>query len=222
MAQLDKMLYWIGHASFYIKATGATVFIDPVWLPKGLSEKADIILITHAHQDHLSREDITGILKPTTKIICAPGTLKEGEMPNITIAAPGFKSEVDGIKIEAVPAYNTNSERLDKHPKSNSWVGYIVEADGMRFYHPGDTDIIPEMSGIKNIDVLLVPMSGTYVMDVDEAIKFIRLINPKTIVPMHYKMVLGKEKADAAEEKLRKEFNNVVILKEIQEPKYSF
>jgi len=91
------------------------------------------------------------------------------------------------VTITAVPAYNIGKPF---HPKANGWLGFVVEIDGVRVYHAGDTDFIPEMKHLQ-IDVALLPVSGTYVMTADEAIQAARTIKPRVVIPMHYGTVVG-------------------------------
>ncbi|MGC8622670.1 MAG: MBL fold metallo-hydrolase [Candidatus Micrarchaeia archaeon] len=222
MKEISKKLFWIGHASFYLKSGGYTIYIDPFRVSDKIAktEKADLILVTHAHFDHFSKEDIEKISKEGTKIIASTQTLEASD--NVQIATPGFKSSFHGIEIEAVPAYNIKSERLSFHPKSNRWVGYVLEAEGERIYHAGDTDAIPEMKSLEGIDYALLPIGGTYTMDVQEAIEAAGYINPKHVIPMHYKNLLGEEGSKKAEQMLKAGLDNVLDLKEVQKPTYSF
>lgn len=105
---------------------------------------------------------------------------------------PGQSVQVNNILVEAVPAYNIRPERLNFHPKSNNWVGFVVDIDGARIYHAGDTDSIPEMAGIK-CDVALLPVGGTYTMDGSEAAEAANVINPKIAVPMHFGRIVGSK-----------------------------
>jgi len=178
---------WLGHASF--KLTGEKIiYIDP-WKIKG-GEKADIVLITHEHYDHCSPEDIARIVKEDTVIVtvadCQSKVLKSNK--EIKLVEPGTKVNVKGIQIEAVPAYNTNKQY---HLKENQWVGFIVTINGKRIYHAGDTDFIPEMSQLKNIDVALLPIGGTYTMNAQEAAQAANTIKPKVAVPMHVGDIVG-------------------------------
>ena len=220
--ELDETLFWIGHASFYIKANGCAIFIDPFLVSDKIKERADLVLITHAHFDHCSKADIGRVMKKDGKIIAAPGCLSQSEYKNLTVAEPGFSTDFNGIKIEAAPAYNVKSERLQFHPKSNRWVGYVVDVEGMRIYHAGDTDFVPEMKNMKKVYAALLPMGGTYCMDASEAIEAAKAIRPKFFVPMHYKNLLGREGSKNAEEKLRTELDNAHIMEEVQQPTYAF
>jgi len=179
-----KNITWLGHASFRIKGE-KVVYIDPWKLKKG-AEPADIILITHDHYDHLEPEDIQKIQKEGTIIVVTSDGAKKLEGTIKTIKS-GDTLTVEGIKIEAVPAYNIGKKF---HPKSSGWVGYIVTLGGQRIYHPGDTDLIPEMNNVK-ADVALLPVGGTYTMTAEEAALAANKIKPKVAVPMHYGTIVG-------------------------------
>lgn len=201
---LDK-IHWLGHDSFRIDGP-KTIYIDP-WKLKPGSVKADIILITHAHYDHCSPADIASIQKETTAIVCTPDSKRKltGKLHEV---APGDELSVSGIGIKAVPAYNVDKQF---HPKANRWVGYIMNIEGTKIYHAGDSDFIPEMSEIE-CDIALLPVSGTYVMNADEAVQAANILKPQTAIPMHYGSIVGSE-ADAEYFK-RKANCDVKILKQ--------
>ena len=191
---------WFGHATF--KVIGEKViYTDPFQISK--PDKADIILITHEHYDHFSPEDIKKILGSDTILVlpkdCA-GTINAKEI----VVKPGDKINIEGIEIETVPAYNTNKKF---HPKEKDWLGYIFKVSNKRIYIAGDTDYIPEMKSFKNIDIALLPISGVYVMNVEEAVQAALDIMPKIAIPMHYGSIVGNEKnahqfADKLKEKI--------------------
>ena len=180
---------WLGHDSFLIDGN-ILIYIDPWKLPDG-SRQADIILVTHDHFDHCSPADIAAIQKDDTEIICPPDS-EDKLSGTIHTIAPGGKLAIKGIGIEAVPAYNTDK---DFHPKAKNWVGYIITIDGVRIYHAGDTDFIPEMSDIET-DIALLPVSGTYVMTAKEAVQAAESVGAKINIPMHYGDIVGSD-ADA-------------------------
>lgn len=209
---------WIGHASFVIKDGSKTIYIDPFRLDS-VRDHADLILITHPHFDHLNPEDIAKIADSKTEIFVPKDSVDKIKVGKVHAVEPHGKYSSLGIKFSTIPAYNVVKERLDKHPKENKWVGYILETNNMKIYHAGDTDFINEMKDI-DVDLALIPMSGTYTMDPDQAIEAAKAIKAKTVIPMHYRSVLGKEAADAAEKKFSKEVKNSRIIKEVQEPYY--
>jgi len=181
---VKEKIKWLGHASFRIEGSKSTIYIDP-WKLKG-SVTADVICITHSHYDHLSGEDIEKIRKPST-VIVGPADCRGGFGAAFKTVAPGDKVTVGDVAIEAVPAYNTDK---DFHPKKKGWLGFVVSVDGVRVYHVGDSDVIPEMSGVK-ADVALVPVGGTYTMTVKQAAEAVSKINPKVAVPMHCGDIVG-------------------------------
>lgn len=179
-----KKMKWLGHDGFMVKAGGMVIVIDPFKIAD--CEPADIILISHSHYDHCSPEDIEKIRKPDSVIVTeaeTAGTLSG----DVHVLKPGENLTIDGIQIEAVAAYNTNKHF---HPKEKGWLGFIITVDGVRIYHAGDTDLIPEMKEMQ-VDIALLPVSGTYVMTATEAIEAAKQIRPKVAVPMHYDTIVG-------------------------------
>jgi L-ascorbate metabolism protein UlaG (beta-lactamase superfamily) len=219
---INDILFWVGHACFYVKANGVNIFIDPFRVPTQIKEKADLILITHAHMDHCSKDDIQKIIKKDTVTISSQGCLEEKGYKDVITSKPGFKYDFRGIGIEAIPAYNNISDRLNYHPKANNWVGYILDVNSTRIYHAGDTDFIKEMKDLKGINAALLPMGGTYTMNVDEAIDAGKAIDATSTIPMHYKNLLGREGSVVAEEKFKHGLKNALVMKEVVEPTYSF
>lgn len=191
----DKMLanvHWLGRqASVKIDAGDKTVYIDPFQIEKE-SHDADIILITHSHKDHLSPADIAKISNPDTVFIATKSCLerlKKDHKNKIMVSAPGMKTKIGDILITAVPAYNVVKTRF--HPKKNNWVGYVLTIDGVRIYHAGDTERIPEMKTF-SCDIALLPLGQTYTMNsVEEAAQAARDVKAKIVIPMHYGMYEG-------------------------------
>ena len=162
-------LFYQGHASFRITTNeGKEIFIDP-FAGIGYKTPADLVLITHEHYDHNNVKLV--IFNPGGFTIRAKDALTDGTYHTF---------EAHGAFITAVPAYNSHHER-------NECVGYVVEVDGIKVYHAGDTDFIPEMEDLKkmNIDYALLPIDGTYTMSPEEATKAAIAINPKHMIPMH-------------------------------------
>ena len=189
-------IHWLGHDSFRIIGR-KIIYIDPFKVsavPR--VEKAEIILITHPHYDHCSLEDIEKVSRDGTKIIThADCQSKIARLPvkvEIIPISVGKKLELGGVEIEAVPAYNIGKQF---HQRQQEWLGYIITMNDKRIYHAGDTDLIPEMKNFK-VDVALLPVSGTYVMTAEEAVKAAQVILPDLAIPMHYNSIVGSE-ADA-------------------------
>ena len=154
------------------------IYIDPYHIDKNYND-ADIIFITHDHYDHYSEDDIDKVRKFNSIFVIPddllPKLLEKGiNQENIFTLDSGDTEIIDGIKVEAVPAYNTNKTF---HPKENGWVGYIIIING---------------------DVAFVPVGGTYTMDFKEAAQLINIIKPKFAIPVHYGSVVGS-KQDATD-----------------------
>ena len=185
---LDK-IKWLGHASIRIDAQ-KIIYIDP-WKIKG-GPKADLILISHTHHDHLSPADVRKIRKEDTVIIAAGDTAAQLS-GDVRALKPGDKVTIQGVTVEAVPAYN-----IDKpyHPKANHWIGFLLTVEGKTIYYAGDTDFIPEMKEIK-ADIWILPVGGTYTMTAKEAAAVINMIRPECAIPIHCGDLVGTL-ADAA------------------------
>ena len=183
--EILKKINWLGHDGFRIDGS-KTIYIDPYQISDG--PEADLILITHEHFDHCSPEDVAKVQHSGSVVITEKDSAPKlsGDVRVVTV---GESLSFDNIQIEAVPAYNTNK---DFHPKSKGWLGFIVDIDGVKVYHAGDTDFIPEMNDFST-DIALLPVSGTYVMTADEAVEAALAINPKIAIPMHYGAIVGGE-----------------------------
>ena len=181
---MTAAIRWLGHAGFLLKDK-RVVYIDPYKLAS--TEVGDLILITHDHYDHCSPDDVARLQQGATVIACPPGCAQQLK-GDIRVVKPGDTLEVEGVGVEAVPAYNP-SKRF--HAKEAGGVGYIVTMPGgMRVYHAGDTDLILEMEHIQ-ADVALLPVGGTYTMDAAEAAQAANLIKPKLAIPMHWGSIVG-------------------------------
>ena len=185
-------VHWLGHDSVVLRGS-RRVIIDP-FRAKG-DYKADLLLISREHQDHLSEDDIRRFTNASTTIV-AP-SICEKPLRAFTqekkFVVPSSKIEAKGVSLETVPAYNLNKFREPGrvfHPKADGRVGYIVTLDGVRFYHSGDGDATPEMKSLK-IDVAFLPVSGTYVMTAEEASEAANAMKVDVVVPMHIGAIIG-------------------------------
>lgn len=236
MAKVDvDFIKWFGHStfSFLDKATGKKIYyVDPFefkaapkekasaeqGFPQAFAgkQKADIVFITHAHYDHWSPADLKQVLGPST-IVCIVNGCEGHGLPKERVVKiePNKSYTVQSIKFRTIPAYNIKPERLNYHPRSNNWVGYIFELNGLKIYHAGDTDFVPEMKKLGKIDIAMLPIGGTYTMDVNEAIEAANTIKAEITIPIHYRRLL-KEEARDAEERLKSGVKGkVVVMKEL-------
>ena len=205
--ELIERLTWLGHDSYRVDGD-LVIYFDPYEINEGAA--ADIILISHEHFDHCSPGDVAKIQNDETVIVSdkASATKLKGEVKTME---PGDRLSVKGVEVEAVPAYN-----LDKqfHPKSAGMLGFVVNIGGVRLYHAGDTDFIPEMNEIET-DIALLPVSGTYVMTAAEAVEAALAIKPKVAIPMHYGAIVGdKSDAEHFRDRLAEKMEVVILAQE--------
>ncbi len=175
----------LAHAGFRIKTEGKVIYVDLEKYSE-VSEKADLILVTHSHTDHFDPSKIKKVRKPDT-VIFAPENCVSKIGGSVKTLNPGEETTVSNITVRAVEAYNYKRFRSPGnpyHPKRYG-VGYLITAEGKTIYHAGDTDFIPEMRQFEHVDVALLPSGGTYTMDNIEAAEAAIAINPKTAIPMH-------------------------------------
>ncbi|MBI4765349.1 MAG: MBL fold metallo-hydrolase [Deltaproteobacteria bacterium] len=163
-----KNISWLGHDGILYQ-NKKTIYFDPFQIAGGPA--ADIILISHDHFDHCSPDDVKKIQTKDTVIVTEADSAKKLS-GKIEVLKPGETKIIQDITIEAVPSYNTNK---DFHVKAKGWLGFVVTLEGVRVYHPGDTDLIPEMKDIK-ADIAFLPVSGTYVMGPQEAVEAAKVL----------------------------------------------
>jgi L-ascorbate metabolism protein UlaG (beta-lactamase superfamily) len=194
---------FLGHSGFLIVSKeGKRIVIDPYNVSKGV-EPADMIIITHSHYDHCSIKDIEKLKKNRTVIVIpadAQSKITRIDGIHMEIIEVGDELSFWNMKIEAMSAYNV---KKDYHPKKEGWLGYLLKLGEVVIYHAGDTDKIPEMKkltgyGKKGCEfVALLPVSGKFVMDAEEAADVASLISPDLSIPMHYGAGVAGEREDA-------------------------
>ena len=181
-------MYFIGHGSLMFKVGDFVIHIDPVRSSGKYANlpKADLILITHEHSDHLDPLLINDLKKQGTIILCNEKSALKVE--GAQIMKQGDKKTVLGIVIEAVQAYNIKNERTPGkpfHPKGEG-NGYVLNISNKRFYVAGDTENIPEMKNLKNIDVAFLPMNLPYTMTPEMVSDAAKSFMPKILYPYHF------------------------------------
>ncbi len=192
---------WLGHDGFVLEKN-IKIVIDPYRISK--PTEADMVLISHNHFDHMSPDDLQKVSSRNTTIVAAKecsDKLDDIACKEKATLMPGEEKTINGVKVKAVRAYNIDKINPDTekpfHPKEDNKIGFLINIGGTTIYHTGDSDPIPEMNNLQP-DVLLVPVSGTYVMTAKEAVQAVNAIKPKVAVPMHYGTIVGS-KNDAEE-----------------------
>lgn len=187
------------HASVRLETAQGIIYFDPFNI-NGTPKDADYIFITHSHFDHYSPKDIVKIANENTAFVIPKSMLKEVSdvlKNNVNALEPCEKKEIGSIKVEAVPAYNTNKPM---HKKEYGWLGYVVTVEDKRVYVCGDMDATDEGINV-DCDIAFVPSGGIFTMNAKEAAEFVNKMKPKTAVPYHYGTIVGGSKCG---EKFRK------------------
>lgn len=179
-------IQFIRHGSLAITYKGHIIQVDPTGMFADYTAmpKADLILITHEHPDHLDAKAVAALTKPGTKIITNAASQKI--LGKGLVMKNGDKIKPESfVQIEAFPAYNTTAGREKFHPKGRD-NGFILTIGGLRIYIAGDTEDIPEMKSLKKIDIAFLPVNQPYTMTVNQAINAAKIINPRVLYPYHY------------------------------------
>ena len=210
--EMVEKIHWLGQATVKINAEDRVIYFDPYQIKK--SDKADIILITHSHSDHFSISDISKLTTVNTVFVAPKDCVKDLEKMGknkIIVLEPGMNTTIKGILIETVPAYNVVKTKF--HPKANKWLGYILTINGIKIYHAGDTEKIPEMKDF-NCDIAMLPLGQTYTMNsVKEAAEAALDVNAKIAIPIHYGLYEGTDEDAEKFKEILKDKIDVIIKK---------
>lgn len=181
----------VGHASLALKGGGKVIYADPVGDVAAYKNlpKPDLILVTHEHGDHYNVETLGGLMGDNTLLLTNPAVY--GKLPTelkskASEIGNGDSSEIAGLTISAIPAYNTTQDRKKYHPQGRD-NGYVFMLDGKRIYIGGDTEDIPEMRALESVDLAFVPMNLPFTMDVNQAASAVAQFKPKVVYPYHYR-----------------------------------
>jgi len=187
------------HDCFQLCYMDKVIYIDPYNLTASQAVNADYIFITHGHFDHCSPNDVKKIISLNT-ILVAPSEctdqLQSLRVKEVNYVEPDQQLALSDLNVETIPAYNLDKFRspgIPYHSKAENKVGYVLDFNGLKLFHSGDTDNIPEFGSLKDISIALLPVSGTYVMTYEEAIQATRMIKPKVVIPMHYGSIIGSQ-----------------------------
>jgi L-ascorbate metabolism protein UlaG (beta-lactamase superfamily) len=191
VAKKGLTIYPIDHASMVLQWDDVTIYVDPVG-GKDLYSKystPNVILITDIHADHLNSETLDSVAGEGTNIIAPKAVyekLTEELRSKMEVVANGFTITNSGISIEAIPMYNLRKEALQFHPKGRG-NGYVLEKNGKRIYISGDTEDIPEMRNLKDIEIAFVCMNLPYTMPMEKAAEAVLDFKPKSVYPYHFR-----------------------------------
>jgi L-ascorbate metabolism protein UlaG (beta-lactamase superfamily) len=184
----DLTITFIGHGTLMFTFGGKVIHVDPVgqYADYGKLPKADLILITHEHRDHLDLKAVEGLRKPGTQIVLTQAAAVQ--VPGGIVMANGEVKTVAGLTIESVPAYNLVHKRESGepfHPKGQG-NGYVITFGDKRVYVAGDTENTPEMKALKSIDIAFLPMNLPYTMTPEMVADAARAFKPKVLYPYHF------------------------------------
>lgn len=199
---------FIGHGTLMFQFNGKTIQVDP-WgklADYGVLPKANLILVTHAHGDHLDTAAIRKTSKRGTVLIANAETvdkIKQG-----IVMKNGDSRTACGLTIEAFPAYNSTPGKEQFHPKGRD-NGYVIHFGNKKVYVAGDTEDIPEMASLKNIDIAFLPVNQPYTMLPEQLVRAVQLIKPTIVYPYHF----GETDMTKVQELLKPFTNTKLIIK---------
>lgn len=187
----DITVHPVSHASFVMTTPAGVIYVDPVGDPASYSDKPapDLILITHEHGDHYNAETLTALVADGTTLLTNPNVfamLPEALQAKASAIGNGESAQALGLNIEAIPAYNISEDRLNFHPQGRD-NGYVLNFDDFRVYISGDTEDIPEMRALTDIDLAFVCMNLPFTMEVDAAASAVAEFAPTYVYPYHYR-----------------------------------
>lgn len=181
-------LRFFKHASLALEVGGKYVYVDPVsgFARYDALPKADLVLVTHSHYDHLDKAAIETLSTPETQIVCDRTSAEMLGGRCLTMRPGDTLRPRDYVRIEAVAAYNTSPDRQQFHPREREDCGYILTVGGTRIYIAGDSEPTEEMRSLRDIDIAFLPVNQPYTMTVDQTVEAVKAIRPAIFYPYHY------------------------------------
>ena len=178
------------HASMGIEWNGVHIYVDPVGEFDWQSQpKADIVLVTHSHYDHLELSTIEQLQTPQTIVVCDKSSADAFEHDCITMLPGATSQPVDGVTVKAVAAYNISEGHTDFHPQSREDCGYLITLGGTTIYVAGDTEDNDDVLALEGVDVAFLPVNQPYTMTVSQAARVVKALKPQIFYPYHYGQV---------------------------------
>ena len=179
---------FFSHASLAVSVGEKYLYVDPVSGHAAYASlpKADVLLITHSHYDHLDRAAAEELLTPDTEILCDRTSAEMFEMNCHTMRPGSVATPCGWLKVEAVAAYNTTPDRRQFHPRDREDCGYVLTIGGTRIYIAGDTEPTPELRALRDIDIAFLPVNQPYTMTVEQAVEAVKALQPAIFYPYHY------------------------------------
>lgn len=176
------------HASLAFEFGGRHIYVDPVgsYADYAHLPKADMILITHSHYDHLDTAAVDKLSKAETVIVCDKTSAEAFDFDCVTMTPGSVSQPMDGVTVDAVPAYNISEGHLQFHPKEREDCGYVLTMGGSRIYVSGDTENNDDVKSLRNIDIAFLPVNQPYTMTVEQAVDAVKAIRPRIFYPYHY------------------------------------
>ena len=207
---------FIKHGTLMIDVDGYIVHIDPVMMfgtDYAKMPKADLLLVTHEHGDHFDKKAVEAVSKDGT-VFLSNGKVAEMSQKSKAVSPDetcSFKMKDGEIEVKAVAAYNNSKGHENFHPKDRD-VGYVLKVDNLSIYIAGDTEDIPELAQLKDIDIAFLPVNQPYTMTAQQCIKAIEMFKPKTVYPYHY----GETDLTPVVEHFKDSKDVKVIIKQLQ------
>lgn len=197
---------FLGWSSFRIKARGLTMYINPADLGEiKVEDKAELVLVSNSHEKNCKKEDLQKIMKEDTKVF-GPQKVEDLLGPMVTVVAEGDLYREKGVEFRVVPAYNEGSSF---NPRDFGY-GFEIKVLDQKIYFAGDTDLIPEVQDRKEVDIAMLPIGGTDVMDYNDAADALSKIKPKYVIPYHYE--LGVDSPIESFKHLASNISEVIVL----------
>ncbi|MFT5925781.1 MAG: L-ascorbate metabolism protein UlaG (beta-lactamase superfamily) [Rubritalea sp.] len=202
----------ISHATFVMDWDGQIIYVDPVGGTTVFKEMpaADITLITDVHYDHLEEETLAVVKGKSVLVTPQAVADKMVGLKSTHIIRNGETKTIEGIEITSIPMYNLTEARLDMHVRGRG-NGYVLEKNGYRVYISEDTEDIPEMRALKNIDKAFICMNLPYTMDIDQAASAVLEFEPKEVIPYHYQGTEGFQDVEKFKSLVHEKNKNIEV-----------